>query len=70
MSTQEIIAELHKLNRQELQKVDIMLHALLQPPPAKTGWGEALCEIVGTVDDLPPDYAENHNHYLYGRPRQ
>ena len=70
MSTQEIIAVLPKLNRQELEQVDIRVHELLQAISAKKTWGEALHEIAGTVDGLPPDYAENHDHYLYGLPRR
>jgi hypothetical protein len=49
MSTQEIIRELMKLNRDELAQVDLKLQALL--------------EVAGTVEGLPPDYAENHDHY-------
>ena len=32
--------------------------------------GEALLEVAGTVEGLPPDYAENHDHYLHGLPRR
>ena len=27
-------------------------------------------EFVGTLDGLPSDLAENHDHYLYGTPKR
>lgn len=72
MSAQEIIRELAKLNRDELTQVDLRLHELLQEKirPGRKPWGEALLEVAGTVEGLPPDYAENHDHYLHGLPRR
>lgn len=72
MSAQEIIRELAKLNRDELTQVDLRLHELLQEKirPAGKSWGEALLEVAGTVEGLPPDYAENHDHYLHGLSRR
>lgn len=29
-----------------------------------------LLELAGTVKDLPPDAADNHDHYLYGTPKR
>ena len=29
-----------------------------------------LLDLAGTVDDLPPDMARNHNHYLHGHPKK
>ena len=62
MSTKEIITELAKLDRDELAEIDLRLHELLEERMRTGGitWGEALLEVAGTVDDLPPDYAENH----------
>ena len=31
---------------------------------------ERLKSIVGIVKDLPPDFALNHDHYLYGAPKR
>jgi len=61
MSAQEIIKELAKLDRDELAEVDVKLHELLEEKIRTSGrsWGEALLEVAGTVEDLPPDYAEN-----------
>ena len=29
-----------------------------------------LREFIGCVEDLPPDVARNHDHYLYGAPKR
>jgi hypothetical protein len=29
-----------------------------------------LLELAGTVDDLPPDMARNHDHYIHGAPKR
>ena len=57
MSTQEIIRELTKLNRDELAQVDLKLHELLEEKIGAGGrsWGEALLEVAGTAEGLPPD---------------
>lgn len=26
--------------------------------------------LAGCIDDLPPDFARNHDHYLHGHPKQ
>ena len=72
MNAEEIIRELAKLNRDELTQVDLRLHELLQEKihPGGKSWGEALLEVAGTVEGPPPDYAENHDHYLHGPPRR
>src|SRR5690348_10641383 len=72
MSTQEIIKALAKLNRDELAQVDLKLHELLEEKVRAGGRSgrEALLEVAGTVEGLPPDYAENHDHYLHGLPRR
>lgn len=72
MSATEIIAELPKLTRPELEAVGARLNALLDhtEQPAKPTWGEALSELAGTVEELPADYAANHDHYLHGAPKR
>ena len=72
MSLQEIITELTKLSREELAQVGLKLHELLEEKRRTGGpsWGQALLEVAGTVEGLPPDYAENHDHYLHGRSRR
>ena len=73
MSADEIIVELTKLGRKELEKVDEKLHQLLQEEQrVATGgsWGEALLAVAGTAEGLPEDLAHNHDHYLHGTPRK
>ena len=31
---------------------------------------ERLKEFDGIADDLPPDMAANHNHYIHGHPKK
>jgi hypothetical protein len=31
---------------------------------------ERLKDVVGILDDLPPDLAKNHDHYIHGSPKQ
>lgn len=37
-------------------------------PPRKT-LAERFKNVIGVVDDLPADMAENHDHYLHGTPK-
>jgi hypothetical protein len=71
MSAQEIIAELPKLKPEELQRVKAGLAELerRQTPPERSVW-DALLEFAGTAEGLPPDLAENHDHYLHGTPKR
>lgn len=32
-------------------------------------WAEVFKDVVGSVDDMPPDMAENHDHYIHGTPK-
>ena len=42
-----------------------------EPSAPKAGGGKTLAErfknIIGAVDDLPEDMAENHDQYLHGK---
>lgn len=31
---------------------------------------ERLKDAIGIIDDLPPDMAEQHDHYIHGRPKK
>jgi len=31
---------------------------------------EQLAPLIGTVEGLPPDMAQNHDHYLHGLPKR
>jgi hypothetical protein len=75
VSANEIISELAKLSRPELEAVDARVHELLiAPSTAKNGgtknWGQALGALAGSVDGLPEDFALNHDHYLHGTPKR
>ena len=39
-----------------------------QPQPGSLA--ATLLEFAGTIDGLPEDLAKNHDHYLYGTPKQ
>ena len=39
-------------------------------PKTRRTLAERLSPIIGMVDDLPEDAAENHDHYLYGAPKR
>ncbi len=72
MSTREIIAELPRLSPAELALVRSKVEEALKERsaaggPAGTGF---LLQMAGTADGLPPDLADNHDHYLYGAPRR
>ena len=71
MSVQEIIAELPNLGPEEIRLVREKVQELdASVSLPKTAWGRALLEVAGTADDLPPDCSVNHDHYLYGTPKQ
>ena len=74
MSANEIIAELPRLNPDELNRVQTILGEVLQSRRvASTGdqiGDDFLLRIAGTAEGLPPDLARNHDHYLYGAPRR
>jgi hypothetical protein len=33
-------------------------------------WGEVFKDLIGAVDGLPDDMAENHDHYIHGSPKR
>jgi hypothetical protein len=46
-------------------KVKILVDTGVEPCD-KTTLRERLLRLSGTVDDLPPDMARNHDHYIHG----
>jgi len=32
--------------------------------------GKRLLALVGSADELPEDFADNHDHYIHGAPRR
>ena len=45
--------------------VEVVENVELKP----TIW-DKLLKLAGTVEGLPPDIAQNHDHYLYGTPKR
>jgi len=41
------------------------------PPVASQSptWGEVFKDLIGAVEGLPEDMAENHDHYIHGSPK-
>lgn len=37
----------------------------VEPLPEKT-LAERMREVIGSVEDLPPDFAEHHDRYIHG----
>ena len=37
---------------------------------AKATLGQRLMWLAGSIDDMPADFAEEHNHYIHGTPRR
>ena len=70
MSTQEIIAELPKLTRQELEEVNSRVNELLSTPEGLDGSKRRWMRFAGAVKGLPSDMALNHDHYLHGQPKK
>jgi hypothetical protein len=75
MSANEIIAELPKLPRQELERVDARLHELLETSQRDDKMrhkpiGRVLLEFAGKAQGLPADYSTNLDHYLHGVPKR
>lgn len=76
MTTQEIIAEIEKLDPLERARVVTYLRQLNQPPTEGTSaeaegdvW-DVLQKYAGTMPELPEDMSVNHDHYLYGTPKR
>jgi hypothetical protein len=36
----------------------------------KPTWGEVFSGLIGAVEGLPEDMAENHDHYIHGAPKR
>jgi hypothetical protein len=56
--------------------------AVVLPPEAKPAEGtevkvkaarplaERLKDLIGIIDDMPADWAEQHDHYIHGTPKK
>ena len=61
--------ELPKMSPEELRQVKARVEELAQTPSPTSVWA-LLGKWAGKADGLPPDLAENHDHYLHGAPKK
>ena len=40
------------------------------PVGAESTLGQRLLKFSGTIEGLPPDMADNHDHYIHGTPKK
>jgi predicted DNA-binding antitoxin AbrB/MazE fold protein len=45
------------------------VHVEAIPGRLRKTLAERFQDVIGAVNDLPSDIAENHDHYLYGTPK-
>ena len=57
------------LQLEERTEVDVLIPTEVPADEDPTGWAAAL-SLIGFIDDAPPDMAEHHDQYLYGRPSE
>jgi len=50
--------------------VEVSLRAAVPPADSRSSVWEKLLQMAGSVEGLPADIARQHDHYLYGTPRQ
>ncbi len=53
--------------------MDVRVEPVPEPDGAAAeaqSWGEVFKDLIGAVDGLPQDMAENHDHYIHGTPRR
>ena len=48
-------------------RVEVVVNPVVQKHPTLA---ERLLKHAGTVPDLPPDMAEQHDHYIHGTPKR
>jgi hypothetical protein len=41
-----------------------------EPTAAASPLGERLLKLAGIANDLPPDMAAQHDHYIHGQPKR
>lgn len=46
--------------------VEVEVHPLTEAGYVGPTWGEVFRDLAGSVKGLPPDMAENHDHYIHG----
>jgi hypothetical protein len=54
----------------EVARVEVTLKEAAAPTPAQGPTLLGLVKLAGSLDDLPADFAAEHDHYIYGTPRR
>ena len=72
---QEVIQEMETLPEDQVQDVLRFIKSLRQTPRSTRSIGEKIDAIVDEAPDdiwknVPADGAEQHDHYIYGAPKQ
>ena len=58
------------LQLEERTEVEVLIPSVARSDDEDpTGWKTAEA-LIGFIRDAPPDMAEHHDEYLYGRPRE
>ncbi len=66
MSVQELESAIEKLSPAEVEALAQWIEARR---PARAGAFASLREAAGSLD-MPPDWAQEHDHYLTGAPKR
>lgn len=48
----------------------VRVEPIVAQSPETPTLAERYAAIIGIIDDLPPDMAEQHDHYIHGTPRR
>lgn len=51
-------------------RVEVLASVLVDETAPLPSLAEHLAAFIGKAKSLPPDAAENHDHYLYGAPKR
>ena len=53
------------------EDAEVNVELVGQPEPKQPpSWAEVFKDVIGSVEDMPPDMAENHDHYIHGTPKK
>ena len=51
-------------------KIELVANSAEKPAEPATTLYDRFQAVAGIVKDYPSDFAENHDHYLHGRPKK
>ena len=49
---------------------EVVVEAVENKAKKRPTLAEQFADVIGTVPDLPPDMAAQHDHYLHGAPKR